>query len=142
MAANASIRGNVCQLKLFRDGGDLEVINVKNFEVNQASTFIKSMYVGAQVPVGDQSIEGWEGSLEIDVVDARIDEIIDALVTANLAGVGISDYSMVHTDTYPKGTVKSYVYFDMQFKLSRRVPGMNEKVTQRLEFQAMGRQAL
>lgn len=142
MSSNASIRGVSAQLKFFQDGGDLDVINVNSFEVNQQSTFMKSFYVGQKFPVGDQSMEGWEGSCEIEVTDDRIDRIMDALINNNLAGVGVSEYSMLHSETYPDGQVASYVYGDMQFRLDRRVPGQNQKVTLRLSFQAMVRTRL
>jgi len=139
---SASIRGHQGQFKIFQDGALQNIVNLTNVEVNQDSTFSRSMYVGQQVPEGDQSIEGWSGSVEAEVKDASIDEFIDALVTNNLNGIGVSDYTFITTENYPDGTSKSYVYFDVQFKMSRRNPGLNEKITKRLEFQASGRIAL
>lgn len=139
---SASIRGHQGQFKIFQDGALQNIVNLTNVEVNQDSTFSRSMYVGQPVPEGDQSIEGWSGSVEAEVKDAAIDEFIDALVTNNLNGIGVSDYTFIVTENYPDGTSKSYVYFDAQFKMSRRNPGLNEKITKRLEFQASGRIAL
>jgi hypothetical protein len=137
--ANPSIRGHQGQFKIFKDGELQNIVNITNVEVNQDSDFSKSEYVGNPVPEGDQSIKGWSGSLEAEVKDASIDEFIDALTTANLAGIGVSDYTFIVTESYANGVSKSYAYFDCQFKMSRRQSGLSEKITKRLEFQAAGR---
>lgn len=139
---SASIRGHQGSLKIFQDGALQNIVNLTSVDVNQDSSFSRSFYVGQQVPEGDQSIEGWSGSVEAEVKDAVIDEFIDALVTNNLNGIGVSDYTFISTENYANGTTKSYVYFDVQWKMSKRQAGLNEKITKRLEFQASGRLAL
>lgn len=139
---SASIRGHQGQIKFFKDGGDLKVANLTKVSISQDSTFTRSMYVGAAVPEGDQSFEGWSGSVDAEVKDAVIDEMMDALVTDNLNGIGVGDYTFVHTENYADGTTKSYVYFDCQFKMSKDQGGLNEKMTKKLDFQAAGRLAL
>ena len=91
------------------------------------------------VPEGDQTIEGWSGSIDLEVKDASVDEFIDALVANNLNGIGVSDYTFMSTESYADGTLKSYIYFDVQWKMSKRQAGLTEKMTKRLEFQASGR---
>lgn len=137
--AAPSIRGHQGQLKFFENGQLVKIVDLTSIEVNQDSSFQRTFYVGRPVPEGDQTVEGWSGSADAEVKDASIDEFIDALITNNLNGIGISDYSMVTTELYADGTQKSYVYFDMQFKMSKRQSGLNEKMTKRLEFQASGR---
>lgn len=139
---SASIRGHQGQFKIFQDGALQNIVNLTSVDVNQDSSFMRSNYVGNAIPEGDQAIEGWSGSLEAEVKDAAVDEFIDALITDNLNGIGVSDYTFVTTENYPDGTSKSYVYFDCQFKMSRKQSGLNEKMTKRLEFQAAGRKAL
>lgn len=134
-----SIRGHQTSIKLYQDGGDLSIVNVTSIDINQESNFTKSFYVGASLPEGDQTIEGWSGTLDAEVKGPEVDELIDALVTQNLAGVGVSDYTIVHTENYSDGTTKTHVYFDVQMKMSKSARGLNEKVTKRLEWQAMGR---
>jgi hypothetical protein len=140
--ANASIRGHQGQIRFFRDGGDLSVVNLTSVDINQDSSFMRSFYVGQNTPEGDQSIEGWSGSVEAQVKDASIDELIDALVSDNLAGIGVGDYTFIHTENYSDGSTKSYVYFDVQLKMSKRQSGLNEKMTKKLDFQASGRKPL
>lgn len=137
--ANPSIRGHQGQFKIFENGSLANIVDLTTVEVNQDSTFMRTMYVGRSIPEGDQAIEGWSGSVELEVKDAAVDEFIDALVTNNLNGIGVSDYSFTTTELYSDGTLKSYVYFDVQFKMSRRQSGLNEKMTKRMEFQASGR---
>lgn len=139
---SASIRGHQGQFKVFENGALASIFNITSVDLNQDSSFSRSFYVGQPVGEGDQSVEGWSGSLEMEVKDAKADEFIDALVENNLNGIGVSDYTFVTTENYPDGTTKSYVYFDCQFKLGRKQSGLNEKITKRLEFQAGGRKAL
>ena len=139
---SASIRGHQGQIRLFKDGALLNIVDLTKVEVNQDSTFSRTHYVGRPIPEGDQSIEGWSGSADAEVKDDEIDKLIDGLVAANLAGIGVSDYTMVLTENYPNGQVASYVYFDTQFKMSKTNPGGTEKMTKRLEFQCSGRQRL
>jgi hypothetical protein len=138
----ASIRGHMGQLKLFADGAPVAIVDITSVDINQDSTFSRTAYIGRSVMEGDQAIEGWSGSLDLEVKDAEVDKFIDALVTNNLNGIGISDYTLVTTENYPDGRTQSYVYYDCQFKMSRKQAGLNEKITKRLEFQCSGRQAL
>lgn len=139
---SASIRGHQGQIKFFQDGALLSIVNLTDVDINQDSTFMRSNYVGQPEPEGDQACDGWSGSCDAEVKDASVDDLIDALVTNNLNGIGVSDYSMVSTELYADGTSRSYVYYDMQFKTSRKQRGLQDKITKRLDFQASGRKSL
>src|SRR4051812_26888131 len=123
MGSNASIRGHMGSVKFFKDGELQNILNLTSVDLNQDSTFSRANYVGNPVSEGDQSIDGWSGSCDAEVKDATIDLFIDALINANLAGIGVSDYTFVVTEKYPNGTSQSYVYFDCQFKMSRKQGG-------------------
>lgn len=135
----ASIRGHQGQFKIFENGAPVGIANITKVSVAQDSTFSRSFYVGAPIGEGDQAIEGWSGSLEVEVKDDLVDKFIDGLVQNNLAGIGVSDYTFTTTENYPDGTTASYVYFDCQWKMSRDQGGLNEKMTKKLEFQSSGR---
>jgi hypothetical protein len=135
----ASIRGHQGQIKIFKSGQQTDIVHITSCDVNQDSSFSRAYYVGAQYGEGDQAIEGWSGSMELEVKGPEVDEFIDALVTNNLNGIGVEEITVVLTENYADGKSKSYVYFDMQFKMGRKQGGLNEKVTKRLEFQASGR---
>lgn len=136
---SASIRGHQGQIKVFVDGALSDVVDITKFDVAMESTFSRSYYVGRPVGEGDQSIEGWSGSMDLEVKDASVDNFIDALVTNNLNGIGVSDYTVILIENYPDGTSQSYVYTDMQFKMSKNQGGLNEKMTKKLDFQASHR---
>lgn len=140
--ASASIRGHQSKFEVYENGKLVKLLAIKSVDINQDSTFIKSMYVGNPTPEGDQAIEGWSGSIEMEVKDAAADEFVDALVTNNLNGIGVSDYSFLDTEFYSDGTQKTYVYSDCQFKLSKKKEGLQSKQTKKLDFQAMLRQPL
>ena len=135
----ASIRGHQGQLKLFSNGQPANILNITSYEVNQDSDFIRSNYVGNKVPEGDQAILGWSGSIDLEIKDSNVDDMIDSIISGNLAGIGIDELSMLLSEEYPDGQNSSYVYYDMQFRMSKRSGGLNEKQTKRLDFQASGR---
>lgn len=138
----ASIRGHQTRFDLIQDGAMVTIDTITNVQINQDSNFTKSFYVGNNVPEGDQSIEGWSGQFDMEVKNATIEEFIDSLIANNLNGIGVSEYLFIDTEQYPDGTSKSYAYFDCQFSLSKNKPGLNEKVTKTINFQAMGRKPL
>ena len=114
-------------------------VNITKAEANQDSTFSRAFYVGKNVGEGDQTIEGWSGNMDLEVKGPEVDDFIDAVVANNLAGIGVEEITVIMEEQYPDGTLRAYVYFDMQFKMSKSQPGMTEKVTKRLEWQASGR---
>ena len=103
------------------------------------SSFSRTNYVGRALPEGDQSQEGWSGSIDLEVKDSSVDKFIDALINDNLNGIGVSEYTFIDTELYKDGTSASYVYFDCQFKMSNSTRGLSEKMTKRLEMQCSGR---
>jgi hypothetical protein len=135
----ASIRGHQGQFKIFENGALVNIVNLTSVDIKQDSTFSRAYYVGAAQPEGDQSCEGFSGSVEAEVKDEEIDNFIDALINNNLNGIGVSEYTFMSTENYGDGRTASWVYFDVQWKMSRKQGGLNEKVTKTLEFQASGR---
>ena len=140
--ANPSIRGHKGQFKLFENGKLSNIVDLTSVSVSMDSSFIRTNYVGRPLPEGDQSVEGWSGSIELEVKDGSVDELIDALITNNLNGIGVSDYTFLTVEEYGDGTRASYVYFDVQWKMSRNQSGLSEKMTKSMEFQASGRTRL
>lgn len=139
---SASIRGHLGQFKVFQDGALANIVNITKVDITQKSNFSQSMYVGNAIPEGDQTIEGWEGSLDLEVKDDEVDLFIDALITNNLNGIGVSDYTFISTENYADGRSASYVYYDCQFKMSKSQEGLQSKMTKKLDFQCSGRTRL
>jgi hypothetical protein len=136
---SASIRGHQGLFKVYENGSEMVIDTITNVSVNMDSSFSRSEYVGQPLSEGDQSIQGWSGSLDMEVKSDSVELFIDNLVTNNLNGIGVSDYSFITTEKYPDGTAASYVYFDCQFSLSKSQGGLSEKMKKSLNFQASGR---
>lgn len=134
-----SIRGHQGALKLFKAGVPVGIIEITKAEINQDSNFMRSHYVGQKLPEGDQTIDGWSGNMDLEVKGPEVDDLIDAIVTNNLAGVGVEELTAVMEEHYADGTIRAYVYFDGQMKMSKTQPNQTEKVTKRLDFQFSGR---
>jgi hypothetical protein len=139
---SASIRGHQGRFEIYENGELKKIFNIKTVEITQDSTFLKSYYVGQPIPEADQAIEGWSGNLDMEVKDSSVDDFIDALITNNLNGIGVSSYTFISTELYADGTQRAYVYVDCSFKMSKHQAGLNEKMTKKLDFQAMFRQKL
>jgi len=139
---SASIRGHLAQVKFFKNGQPMQIVNCTSFEVSQDSSFSRSFYVGAAAPEGDQTVEGWSGSAEFEVKDSAIDDFMDGLITGNLNGVGVDEVTITVQEQYADGQVRAYVYYDIQAKMNHKVGGLQEKLTKRIEFQASGRLSL
>jgi hypothetical protein len=135
----ASIRGHQAIFKIYQDGSEVVIDTITSVQIQMDSSMSRSFYVGRPIGEGDQSIEGWSGSFEMEVKDDKIEKFIDALVTNNLNGIGVSDYSFIVTENYPNGTSSSYVYFDCQFGYSKNQGGLSDKVTKSIQMQASGR---
>jgi len=136
---SASIRGHQGLFKVYENGGEHVIDTITNLSLNQDSNFSRSQYIGNSIPEGDQSIEGWSGSFDMEVKNDVMERFIDNLVTNNLNGIGVSDYTFITTEKYPNGTSASYVYFDCQFSMSRSQSGLSDKITKSVSFQASGR---
>jgi hypothetical protein len=136
---SASIRGHSGRIKLFKAGELQNIVDITKADVNQDSSFMRSFYVGRTQGEGDQSIEGWSGTMDLEVKDASVDDFIDAIVNNNLAGVGVEEITVIMEELYDDGTVSAYVYYDCQFKMSKSQGGLTEKMTKRLEWQASAR---
>ena len=132
---SASIRGNNYRLDVLMDGQEFSIDTITNVNINQDSTFLRSNFVGSPIAEGDQTHEGWSGSMDMEVKNAVAEAIIDAVVAGVLNGVGAPQVSIVETETYNDGTTISYMYGDVQMKLSKTSPGQNAKITKRLDLQ-------
>lgn len=132
----ATIRGNMGEFRILENGNIVDIIEITKVSVKMDNTMMRSKFVGQSIPVGDQAIEGWSGSIAMEVSNDRVEQFIDALVAANLAGIGVSDYAFVVTENYPDGSSVSYIYEDVQWAYSRENGSMDEKITKSLEFQA------
>lgn len=137
-----SIRGHQGQFKIFENGELTNIVDIVSAEINQDAEFSRTEYVGRSIPEGDQSQQGWSGSIDLEVKDDSVDVFIEALITNNLNGIGVSDYALLLTENYGDGKTSSFVYGDVQFKMSKSQSGLSEKITKRLEFQAGFRKQL
>lgn len=135
----AAIKGHQTALKIFRNGQQVANIPITKFSVNQDASFSRAFYVGNPIGEGDQSIEGWSGSIDAEVKNAAIDDLIDAVVTGNQNGLGVEEVTIVDVEFYTDGTSSTYVYSDIQLKMGKSAGGLNEKVTKKLDFQASTR---
>lgn len=134
-----SIRGHQALFKAYVNGSELILDTITNVSVNLDSNFSRSMYVGNPLSEGDQSIEGWSGSLDMEVKNDLVEKFIDALITNNMNGIGVADYTFITTEKYPDGSSASYVYVDVQWSLSKSQSGLSDKITKSLSFQASSR---
>lgn len=138
----ASIRGHQTRVDLAIEGKPVSIDTITNFSANMDSDFMRSQYVGNPVPEGDQTVNGWSGSMDMEVKSDIAELIIDAVIAGNLNGVGVTEIAIVDTEDYPDGSTASYMYIDIQMKISKTFQGQNTKVTKKLDWQAARRKRL
>lgn len=138
----ASIRGHQARFEVYENGQRKVFDTITRVSINQDSDFSRAEYVGNAIPEGDQSIRGWSGQIEMEVKGPEQDEFMDALINNNLNGIGVSQYFFIVTEFYPDGRTASWVYSDVQWKISRDQSGLSEKVVKRLDWQASARAKL
>lgn len=137
-----TIRGHQSMFKFFQDGSQVSIDTITDVSIDMDSTFMRSKFVGKPIAEGDQSIEGWSGSFNMEVRDSKIEDFIDALVTANLNGIGVTECMFIDTENYADGSSVSYVYYDAQFSIGKQTKGFDAKVTKAIKFQASGREKI
>lgn len=131
-----TIRGHQTQIRILEDGNVVDIVEITKFTAKMDNTMMRSKFVGKAVPVGDQSIDGWSGNMALEVANDNVEKLIDALVTNNLAGIGVKDYALVDTEMYDDGTSCSYLYSDVQWAWSKDTGSYDTKVTKSLDWQA------
>lgn len=136
------IRGHQGEFRILKNGQIVNIVHITRVSDKMDSTMMRSKYVGNPIPAGDQAIEGWSGSMVVETVDDEVEQIIDAIVTSNLAGIGADDFAFVRTENYPDGSSSSYLYSDVQIGYSRENGGLDEKITKTLDWQASVRQRI
>lgn len=136
------IKGHQTEFRILEDGNIVDIIAITKFTRNQDSSFSRSNYVGQKTGKGSQTHEGWSGSIDMEVDNAKVEDFIDGLINGIKNGVGKKDYALVDTENYEDGTSRSYVYTDCQFKLSKDNGGLTENVTKKLDWQASDRQQI
>lgn len=137
-----TIRGHQTALKVIKDGKQVTIDTITDFSVDMDSTFMRSKFVGRAIPEGDQAIEGWSGSMNMEVRNSEVEEIIDALVTANLNGIGITEFILLDTENYADGSSVTYAYMDVQLGYGKQAKGFDAKVTKSVKFQSSFRQKI
>ena len=79
--AGPSIRGHQARFVMYENGTRIGTQTANRVSVNQDSNFIRSKFIGNPIPEGDQSQEGWSGTVEFEVKDDELETFIDALIT-------------------------------------------------------------
>lgn len=136
MPAGKSIQGRDTQIRLFKSGNLVNIIEILNFNHRQDADFIRGEYLGNTKSVGDTSHKGWSGDFEAEVLDSTIDDLIDALIEQNLERLDIDEISLLEVENYRDGRRAGWVYTGVQLKYSKSVGSRSEKIRKKLEWQA------
>ena len=131
-----AIQGRDTQIRLFRNGNLVDIVEINSFNVKQDADFKRSEYVGNSDTEGDVTHKGWSGDFECEVKNSRIDDLIDALIQQNLGRLDIDDMTLQDSENYRDGSRSVYVYYGVQVKYSKSVGSRDDKVKKKIEWQA------
>lgn len=137
---SSAVKGKDTKVRLMRNGTPVAAIGLKSFSADQDAEFTRDEYLGEVQGVGDTDHKGWTGSMEFEVNSAAVADFIDALVTNNLERVNADEVTILHTIFYRDGSQKAWAYSGVQAKYGAEVPGMHDKSTEKLDWQADDRQ--
>ena len=137
-----TIQGRDTQIRLFRNGGLVNLIELTQFDAKQDADFKRSEYLGNTGTTGDVVHKGWSGSFECETKDSTIDDLIDALIEENLGRLNIDDMTIQDTENYRDGTKSAWVYYGVQLKYSKTASSRDEKVKKKIEWQADSRKKI
>lgn len=130
-----SIKSHQYALEMYRGGKKIIIDTITNVSVNQDADFSRSQYVGNPIGEGDTTYNGNSGSLDMEVKGPEADDLLQAIVTENYNGVGITDVALLETENYSNGVVATWLHLGVQLKMSKTAQG-NSKVTKRIDFQS------
>ena len=131
-----TIQGRDTQIRVFRNGSLIDVVEINNFEAKEDADFKRSEYLGNTNTTGDIVFKGWSGSFDAEKKNAVVDDLIDSLIEENLGRLNLSDLTIQDTETYRDGTRAAWVYYGVQLKYSKNASSRDEKVKSKIEWQA------
>lgn len=137
-----TIQGRDTQIRLFRNGALIDIVEITQFESKEDADFKRSEYLGNTGTVGDTTFKGWSGSMEAETKNATIDDLIDALIEENLGRLNVDDITIQDTENYRDGTKAAWVYYGIQLKYSKNAANRDDKVKKKIEWQADSRKRI
>lgn len=137
-----TIQGRDTQIRLFRNGSIVDIVEILSFSMKQDADFKRSEYLGNTETVGDITHKGWSGDFSAESKDSKIDDLIDALIDENLGRLNVDDITIQDTENYRDGTKSAWVYYGIQLKYSKDASSRDEKVKKKVEWQADSRKKI
>ncbi|MBE7159000.1 MAG: hypothetical protein INR62_11305 [Rhodospirillales bacterium] len=128
--------GRDTQIVVMGPSGRVDINHVTSFESHQLTAPVRvsrmdGIHLGAELP------KGWEGSFEVERGDATLDDFMSSIEQAYHTGSGIETSSLYQYITESDGSVSTYQFEGVVFKLSNAgVWKGDSSVKQKLEFYA------
>jgi hypothetical protein len=134
MSLTAFSIGRDTQLVIMGPYGRIDMTHVTSFESRQLTNSIRvnrldGTYLGAELP------KGWEGSFEVERGTSALDDFISTLEQNFFNGSGTQAGMMYQYITEPDGSVSTYQFDGVVFKLSSAGAWKGDSsVREKLEF--------
>ena len=134
--------GRDTQLVVIGGNGRIDLSHVTSFDSRQMTQSVRvsrldGNHVGVELP------KGWEGSFELERGDSSVEDFIAATEQAYFAGTTASPNSMYQYVTETDGSVSTYQYDSVVFRLSNAGQWKGDSaVRQKLEFFASRRRRI
>jgi hypothetical protein len=142
MALTTFSIGRDTQLVIMGPAGRVDISHVVGFESRQITTPVRvSRIDGTQL--GTELPKGWEGTFEVERGNSVLDDFIAGLEQDYYAGRPISPGSMYQYVTESDGSVSTYQFDSVVFKLTSAGNWKGDaSVKQKLEFFATQRRRI
>ena len=137
----SSVRGDKSHVRIIKNGQTVEWFEITSFDDSDESQHHKSYYVGERKPETDVFEMGYGGTINGEVKNEVIEELMQEVRIARNRGFGIPQINLQIYQRYNDGALngqegRTIVFTDVQFTSSGHIGGAAEKTTKTLTFTA------
>ena len=140
---STSIRGDQGNLVVLENGSRVGVFEYTGFTYNEKQSLHESFYIGRKEPELDKSIMGYAGSLNVEIKNSTIEDLIERQNEAIKAKSGIPFIALVVTFEYGDNgaPTSSYLFSGCILNLdSVNVGNLGEKISLSISFSATNKE--
>ena len=142
----ASIRGDKNHVRILKNGEQVAWFEITNVDSSEDSQNIESYFCGQREPETDTLMMGYSGTIQGEVKNDAVDQLIQEIRDARKSGVALPSVQLLIHEEYgdEAGTpATTFLYTDVQLTYgSHRFAGMQEKVQKTLNFKASDRRII
>ena len=139
---SASIRGDKGHVRIIKNGEQVAWFEVTGLNSQEDTQLTESHYCGSKKPETDALMMGWSGTINGEVKNDAVEQLILEIRQARRSGVGLPQVNILYHEEYPDGALdgsngKTFLFTDAELVYGgRNAAGAPDKITKSLNFKA------